>query len=475
MADDDLLVTISGAALSLLFFENVRSVSDQMGFLLGEALEFVIRSYTDSDNQVETVKIHINVEAIVTCPLLDILHNSTGRINKERLKDFVSDKSKHVIGWFRFRRSSSDLIPSLKDRLLHKQFASHFSGGNSCKEEFFLTCLLNTCTSDKQGTHKFRHVFLRRKRGIFEPIPLRISNLGDDASRHDGSDYKPTPARKSERTPDGFTELIESLNLDLTRTGGLASAMTIQREAERHLVSLIPKVCESDVEVATLEQQVRELRAKVTAQRRVKMSTINGENCAEGTKDNSLSMEKTETTKFGNDAPHPHSENNPTSHVQQSLSSQRAPHRNTAACIAKSVINQEKSRRLGLATDSHLSAQESFSTDISNADRHSDSISDIAAEPICPEGSEVLCTGDGRGRGRGRGSCGRGRGQSLEVIPGMRKTRHHVQPRERSASPKQDFSDASASPQSLTISRSYSQTTRKSMNDARKVTGSFNV
>lgn len=30
MADDDLLVTISGAALSLLFFENVRSVNDQV-------------------------------------------------------------------------------------------------------------------------------------------------------------------------------------------------------------------------------------------------------------------------------------------------------------------------------------------------------------------------------------------------------------------------------------------------------------
>jgi len=46
---------------------------------------------------------------------------------------------------------------------------------------------------------------------IFEPIPLRINNLGDDASRHDGSDYKPTPVRKSARLPDGFTELIESL------------------------------------------------------------------------------------------------------------------------------------------------------------------------------------------------------------------------------------------------------------------------
>ncbi|XP_032678843.1 BRISC complex subunit FAM175B-like isoform X2 [Odontomachus brunneus] len=434
-----------------------------MGFLLGEALEFVIRSYTDSDNQVETTKIHINVEAIVTCPLLDILHNSTGRINKERLKDFVSDKSKHVIGWFRFRRSPIDLVPSLKDKLLHKQFASHFSGGNSCKEEFFLTCLLNTSASDRQGTHKFRHVFLRRKRGIFEPISLRINNLGDDASRHDGSDYKPTPARKSARTPDGFTELIESLNLDLTRAGGLDSAMAIQREAENHLISLIPKVCESDFEVAMLEQQVRELRTKVIAQRQAKRSTINGENCTKDTKDSSVMMVKTEANKFSSDAPHTYGEHSPTSYVlQQPLSSQRAPHRNTAACIAKSV-NQEISRRRGLAADGHPSAQELFTTtNVSSVDRnrYSDSISEIAAEPICPEDSETSFVGFGRGRGRGIYGGG---SRTFEVQPGMRKTRQHTQPCERSASPKQDFTNAPGSPQSPTVSRSYSQTTKKSV------------
>lgn len=29
----------------------------QMGFLLGETLEFVVKTYTDADNQIETVKI----------------------------------------------------------------------------------------------------------------------------------------------------------------------------------------------------------------------------------------------------------------------------------------------------------------------------------------------------------------------------------------------------------------------------------
>lgn len=101
---------------------------------------------------------------MVTCPLSDILHPDSGKINKEKLKDFVRDKSKQVIGWFRFRRNRSILTLTMQDKSLHKEFASHFSGGESCKEEFFLTCLLNTSTSEIGGTHKFRHVFFRRKR-----------------------------------------------------------------------------------------------------------------------------------------------------------------------------------------------------------------------------------------------------------------------------------------------------------------------
>ncbi|XP_029671187.1 BRISC complex subunit FAM175B-like [Formica exsecta] len=453
MADSDLLVTISGAALSLLFFENVRSVGNQMGFLLGEALEFVVKTYTDSDNQVETVKIHINVEAIVTCPFPDLMHDSI-HINKEKLKDFVHDKSKQVIGCFRFRRNTTNLTLTCTDKLLHKQFASHFSGGNGCKEDFFLTCLLSASTSETSGTHKFRHVFLRRnKRGIFEPISLKINNLGDDASRHDGSDYKPTPVRKSTRTPDGFTELIESLNLDVARIGGLGSAMLIQRAAEQHLMSLIPKVCESDLEVAELERQVRELRTKVTVQQSAKRSKINGENCnriSKTSRENCL-LEKIDSSaknemRIGDDARLQRED------IPSCTTNNRTPCRNTAACIAKSA---EKSRRLGRSSpqessNQHQETQNSFT----NSRR---SIPEIATESICQEGSEISL---GRGRGSGRGSH--------EFTPGMKKIRrtpvipHMYSSRERSTTPEQDFSDAEC-PATVKspVLRSYNQVTKK--------------
>lgn len=68
-------------------------------------------------------------------------------------------------------------------------------------------------------------------------------------------------------------------SLDVTRTGGVDSAMAIQRAAQEHLTSLIPKVCESDMQVAELERQVRELKAKVQEQQLTKRPRINGETC----------------------------------------------------------------------------------------------------------------------------------------------------------------------------------------------------
>ncbi|KAK2575814.1 hypothetical protein KPH14_007197 [Odynerus spinipes] len=275
MADGGLLVTISGTALSLLLYENVRSTGDQMGFLLGEIVEYLVKKFTDSDNQVETIEVHINIETVVTCSMPDILHDSTGRIDKEKLKDFLSDKSKQVIGWFRFRHNSC-LVPTLRDKLLHKQFASHFSGSHGHKEDLFVTCLLSSSMSNTSGTHKFRHVILRRRRGAFEPISLKINSLRDGGSALDGSDYKLTPIRKSTKETDTFTKIIQSLKLDLLQKSGVESATIIEREAERYLNSLIPEVCQTDREVFELERQVGELRAKLHLQNLAAKTKING-------------------------------------------------------------------------------------------------------------------------------------------------------------------------------------------------------
>ncbi|XP_070523978.1 BRISC complex subunit FAM175B [Cardiocondyla obscurior] len=454
MADGDLLVTISGAALSLLFYENVRSVGEQMGFLLGEVLEFIVKTYTDSDKQVETVKIHINVETIVTCPLIDLVQDSAGRIDEEKLKDFVHDKSKQVIGWYHFHRNFNSLIPTIRDKILHKQFASHFLDGNSCRKDLFLTCILNAATSETRGTHKFRHVFLRHNGRMFEPVPLRINNLGDDASRHDGSDYKPTPVRKSTRAPDGFTELIESLNLDMTRTSGLDCAMMIQKAAERHLISLIPKVCESDLEVAELEKQVRELKDKIAGQRLTRKAKVNGESCkriSKTSKENCFSEKIDSLTRDEmkiSDGTCLQREHTP-SCTQPVTATSRTQSRNTAVSISKSIQNQEKTRRLEYDSPQESPNQQN-QQDFANSRRP---MSDIVNESICQEDSEVSVA-KGRGRGRDR--------NNPEFTLGMKKGHHSAgttsqvhSTREKNINPEQDFSDAECSAAASLNSRVY--------------------
>ncbi|XP_015121032.1 BRISC complex subunit FAM175B [Diachasma alloeum] len=262
MADNGLMVTISGAALSLLFYENARSRGDQMGFLLGEVLSLVTKNVTDLERHVESVKVHVDIQSIVKCSPTDQIYDSGGKVNEDKLKDLIKDKGKSVVGWFRFRRNAS-LTPTLRDKIVHKQFLSIFRGAsNQINENYFVVCMLNASVSPGEGTHKFKHVFLHYKQGMYNAIPLRINNLGHDATKHDGSDYKPTPIKYSDE-PDSFTMLVKSLNLDLARTPGVESICKIEEAAEQHLEQIVPLVVKTDREVALLEKMVMEARQEL--------------------------------------------------------------------------------------------------------------------------------------------------------------------------------------------------------------------
>ncbi|XP_076759737.1 BRISC complex subunit FAM175B isoform X1 [Xylocopa sonorina] len=483
MADNDFLITISGPALSLLFYESVRSCGDQMGFLLGETLEFVVKTYTDV-NHVETVKTYNNIEAVVTCPLPDFLQNPIGRINKEKLKDFLRDKSKQVIGWFHFRRDVS-LIPTFRDKMLHKEFASYFSNDNGSKEEFFVTCLLSTSTSSEGGTHKFKHVFLRHRRGIFEPVRLTISNLGGNSFIHEGSDYKPTPSKKSSDVPDAFTELIKSLNLDLARTSGFESATTIQKAAEHHLSQLIPELCKSDLEVADLERQVKEFKLK-------KKAKVNGNS---NVLDQNYDLEKDDASeeRQKSEVMFPSRIESPDCSYEehrmfikdhsttpsQTITSNKA--KNMITYIEQN-INQAKLRRMNADMMNSLSQEpppansaSEMKVDIAEPvlnknRRYSNMDSELVKESICKGETNII------GVGRGRGKL------MQDPHAALKKTRRTSGPiATRSSSerishvqlPQQETSEAN-NVQNIPLQSSYNQIMKKKVDNTRKSDASDN-
>lgn len=450
MADSDFLITISGPALSLLFYENVRSSGDQIGFLLGETLEFHIKTYTDLDNQVETVKIYNNIEAVVTCPLPHTLHNSLGKINKEKLKDFLRDKSKQVIGWFHFRRDVS-LVPTFRDKLLHKEFASYFCNDNGSKNEFFVTCLLSSSTSNEGGTYKFKHVFLRYKRGAFEPVPLRISNLGSNSFAHEGSDYKPTPTKKSSDVPDIFTKFIESLNLDLTKTSAVESAISIQKAAEQHLSQLIPELCKSDLEVAELEKQVKEFMFS-------KKIKINGSQIYEVKKDEiNEGKAKSESSDESSDDTYQECRTrnvDPGMFKDLSIATSQSTHKLRNTMYIEKNINQNKLRKSSTTSIINSSSQEPspfLNSEITeNVFSKSKRLSNMESEIV----KESSCKNDTNMSG-----IGRGRGKSMhDVYSGLKKAKR--------TSGSESSETNSVQNTSL---QTYSQVTKKKVDNVRKL------
>ncbi|CAG5076456.1 Similar to EAG_01033: BRISC complex subunit FAM175B (Camponotus floridanus) [Cotesia congregata] len=137
MADNTSSVTISGAALSYLIYENVKTVSDQMGFLVGEVLTYVTKKVTDTDRQVDSTELHI-----------------IGKIDEGKLKEFVNGREKEIVGWYRFRLNSS-LFPTLRDKVLHKQFENIFCDDDNDKQHF-IAGMLGYNVTEKKNTHKFR-------------------------------------------------------------------------------------------------------------------------------------------------------------------------------------------------------------------------------------------------------------------------------------------------------------------------------
>ncbi|OXU28333.1 hypothetical protein TSAR_012864 [Trichomalopsis sarcophagae] len=259
--DDGLLVTISGAAFSMLLFENTR-IHDQIGFLLGETLVYVSTKVTDSDNDVQHRKLHINIKNVVSYPLGEPFFNGLGQIKKDKLTALLGQKLKNVVGWYHFRQEFR-LATSLRDKNIHNDLSTLVSSINPLMEkESFTLCLLSSSVNETGGTHRFKHQLLRKQNKIFKPVPLKITNLGADATDPDGSDYKPTP-RCFSNDLDAFDIVYDSIKNELSNLSGVKAVTLIERAAENLLEKLSPQVSSSDKEVSELETRVALLRNQI--------------------------------------------------------------------------------------------------------------------------------------------------------------------------------------------------------------------
>ncbi|XP_071448050.1 BRISC complex subunit Abraxas 2-like isoform X2 [Hetaerina americana] len=245
-------VSTSGPVLSFLLYENVNSTSNQEGFLLGEVVSKETNTISDFQiNGKETATL-ISVHSVMPVPHKFAFYNNTGKVNEKKLKDIVKDKSKDIVGWFRFRRNTT-LVPHLTDKVIHQQLSEILT---TDKKDVFTMCILSASKSSNESTHRFNHIFYIHKYSEFEAIPLSVENLGDTSI----SGYK--LVSNTSCSSESFQSIVSGLAVS-QEFSEAHLVLNMQILIKMHLQKLVQDLANSEAKVSTLQKEVDLLKSQL--------------------------------------------------------------------------------------------------------------------------------------------------------------------------------------------------------------------
>ncbi|XP_053920381.1 BRCA1-A complex subunit Abraxas 1 isoform X2 [Cuculus canorus] len=114
----------------------------------------------------------IDIQKHIPCYQLFSFYNSAGELNELALKKILSGCKKNVIGWYKFRRNT-DQIMTFRERLLHKNLQSHLSN-----QGLVFLLLTSSVMTESCSTYRLEHALHRPQEGLFQKVPLVVTNLG---------------------------------------------------------------------------------------------------------------------------------------------------------------------------------------------------------------------------------------------------------------------------------------------------------
>ncbi|XP_020844004.1 BRCA1-A complex subunit Abraxas 1 isoform X2 [Phascolarctos cinereus] len=252
---------ISGFVFGSLAFQHLNSNADTEGFLLGEVKGEAKNSITDSQlNDVEVVYT-IDIQRYIPCYQLFSFYNSIGEVNEQELKKIIPCCKKNVIGWYKFRRNS-DQVMTFRERILHKNLQEHLSN-----QGLVFLLLTPSIATESCSTHRLDHALHRPQEGVFHKVPLVVTNLG--MSEPQG--YKTVLSSCTSTT---FGRTVHAHRSEFFNEDGTLKEVqkiselcaTVQEE----LKEICTQVLDSEQSVEKLIKDINRLKEELAARKRAK-------------------------------------------------------------------------------------------------------------------------------------------------------------------------------------------------------------
>uniref|UniRef100_A0ABM5GKD7 BRCA1-A complex subunit Abraxas 1 n=1 Tax=Pogona vitticeps TaxID=103695 RepID=A0ABM5GKD7_9SAUR len=159
MEGESTTALLPGFVFGALAFHHLSTDSDAEGFLLGDVKGEAKNSITDSQMDDVEVVYTIDIQKHIPCYQPFSFYNSAGILNQPMLKKILSGCKKTVVGWYKFRRNT-DQIMTFREQLLHRHLQSYFSN-----QGLVFLLLTSSVTSSSSSTYKLEYALHKPQEG----------------------------------------------------------------------------------------------------------------------------------------------------------------------------------------------------------------------------------------------------------------------------------------------------------------------
>uniref|UniRef100_A0A2L2Y6Z2 BRISC complex subunit Abro1 n=2 Tax=Parasteatoda tepidariorum TaxID=114398 RepID=A0A2L2Y6Z2_PARTP len=125
----------------------------------------------------------ISVFSAYPCGSFLSFYDSKGVINLDFIKNFLGDRIKSVIGWYRFRRNVPP-YPSAREAIVHRNLMRAFSGNLAIGDNFFIYGVFGSSASESGATHTYDYAFYVERPDRFVPLVMSMLNLIDTKTKY---------------------------------------------------------------------------------------------------------------------------------------------------------------------------------------------------------------------------------------------------------------------------------------------------
>ncbi|XP_042228662.1 BRCA1-A complex subunit Abraxas 1-like isoform X2 [Homarus americanus] len=247
MAASGVLVSCSGAVLSSLLYEQLRSGHAQEGFLLGQVQSHISEHISDSQICNEKMETVINLSSFLPCTMIGTFYSGAGALNNEKLTNYLGSNLQRVIGWYRCRGSNCEDL-YLRETMVHQQLSAVMThtGGH------FIVGIMSSHPSGDSGTFTVNHKFMMLQNKRLEGVPLQVVNIGDTST----TDYLLKPQNPALYSSNAVQTVLSKINGE----PGVLEAETLHTGLLKKLEILLPEFSSAQEDLEKVLKEVVQLR-----------------------------------------------------------------------------------------------------------------------------------------------------------------------------------------------------------------------